>query len=127
MSRFQDLLDRIVFPRMSLQVTHEEGRFFLRWVEPEARCAVTGVLGPQYGRKWRLSSHMTDGEVVGTAFKALLTYQEHEARESFKFDGVSVYDSHVDIHKLVALHKTGEAVQGRHPVSVELEQRPVRR
>jgi hypothetical protein len=48
---------------------------------------------------------MTDGEVVFTAFKALNTALEHEAREMFKFDGVTVADPHVDIHALVAFLK----------------------
>jgi hypothetical protein len=37
------------------------------------------------GRKWRVSKYSTEREVVGTAFAALLTALEHEARESFRW------------------------------------------
>jgi hypothetical protein len=55
------------------------------------------------GRKWFLSNHMTRSEVVQTAFKAVLTAEEHEAREHFKYRGQSIFDPHYDVDKLVEL------------------------
>ena len=53
------------------------------------------------------------------SFQALLTAIEHEARELFTFQGVSVYDSHVDLHKLVALRREPDALVARkHPESL---------
>lgn len=127
MKRFKDLTARITYPGLTLEVGYdgwqsppsERPNYFLRWVDTSATCNTTQQPYDSKGRKWRLSQHMVDGEVVGTAFKALLTYLEHEAREQFTFDGVSVYDSHVDIHKLVALRKDPESIVGRKPVAVE--------
>jgi len=72
----------------------------LRVVCKDGTCNVTGRPHSWNGRWWRLSQHMTDSEIVWTAFKAVLTALEHEAREKFTFKGIRVADSHVDIHKL---------------------------
>jgi transcription elongation factor Elf1 len=123
--RFKTLLAQVSYPGLALELTHETeavcqpsvhpGRYFLRWTDPSATCNTSGEALHSKGRKWRLSQHMVDGEVVSTAFKALLTYLEHEAREQFTFQGVSVYDSHVDIYKLVELRKEPDSIVGRAP------------
>lgn len=75
--------------------------------DPEGVCNVTGKPLPWWGRKWRLSVHMTDGEIVQTAFLAIMTALEHEARESFTFQGVCVMEPHRDIHAVVKAMKDG--------------------
>lgn len=76
-------------------------------------CNVTGQPLSWEGRKWPISEYMTDGEIVQTAFKALLTALEHEAREKFTYRGVSVFDPHYDIEKLVALRLQPDALKER--------------
>lgn len=49
------------------------------------------------GRKWFLSEHMTESEVVGTAFAAYKAWIEHEIMESFTYRGVKVFNPHVSI------------------------------
>lgn len=56
----------------------------------------------QTSRKWFLSFHMTDDEVVSTALAATKMCIEHEMRELFKWRGEPIYRPHYDIH---ALHK----------------------
>lgn len=82
--------------------------FTLRVVSPEGECNVTGNPSPWKGRPWVLSTHMTDGEVVQTAFLATMTALEHEARENFKFDGVTVLDPHLDIHAMAEARRSGQ-------------------
>jgi hypothetical protein len=55
------------------------------------------------GRKWKWSQFMTKSEVVTTALKAVLQYEEHEARENFKYKGLSIFDPHYDIDSLFDL------------------------
>lgn len=62
---------------------------------------------------WRLSRHMTKGEVVQTVFKATLTAMEHEVRETFLYKGVSVLDPHYDIDQLVEFRKSPTSILGR--------------
>lgn len=116
--RLAGIADRCSYPGLRLEVIWEGTTlnpiFFLRVLALEGTCNTTAQPHPWKGRKWRLSQHMTDGEVVWTAFKAILTAIEHEARELFKFDGVAVADSHVDIHKLVSLMKDPVNIAARH-------------
>jgi len=47
-------------------------------------------------------------EVVTTCLKACLQYEEHEARENFKYHGVSIFDPHYDVDKLLTLRTSKE-------------------
>jgi hypothetical protein len=64
-------------------------------------------------RKWMLSEHMTDGEIVQTAFLACMTAVEHEMRETFLYEGYSIFDPHYDIKKLVSLRSSPDALKER--------------
>lgn len=124
---FRRLAAAIAYPGMRFEVgmdgwqspPSDRPSFYLRVAALEGTCNVTGKGLSWNGRKWRLSEHMTDGEVVATAFKALITALEHEARELFTFQGAAVYDSHVDIYKLVALRKAPDALTGRQEPPVD--------
>ena len=104
------LLNEVKYPGLSFELVWKDefihlGRtcppdIRLRVVCKDGSCNVTGRPWNWNGRWWRLSRHMTDSEIVWTAFKAVLTALEHEAREKFTFKGIRVADSHVDIHKL---------------------------
>jgi len=52
------------------------------------------------GRKWKWSQHMTKSEVVTTALKAVLQYEEQEAREKFKYKGLSIFDPNYSVDEL---------------------------
>lgn len=51
----------------------------------------------QRGRHWLLTPNMTDAEIVRTALLAVLTAEEHEARESFLYDGKPLFGPHFDL------------------------------
>jgi hypothetical protein len=53
------------------------------------------------GRKWYVSRHSTRSEVVQTAFKAVLTAVEHEAREQFTYWGTAIFGPHFDVEALL--------------------------
>jgi hypothetical protein len=105
---FQDVLYRIQYKGWEFRVGGEPGRLWMMVVfdapDTDGRSSVTQM---QHGRKWLLSEHMTDSEVVQTAFKAVMAAEEHEARETFLVDGVAVLGPHFDLFKLAALHRRG--------------------
>jgi hypothetical protein len=69
------------------------------------RCNVTGEDLKWWGRKWYISPHMTDSEIVQTIFLACKVAMEHELREQFKFEGQPVFDPHHDLSGLAsAMH-----------------------
>lgn len=69
-----------------------------RFLRPDA---VTGEMGWGYGRKWHVSPHATETEVVFTCLKAAITNAEHEVREEVTYKGEHVFQPHVDINALL--------------------------
>jgi hypothetical protein len=57
------------------------------------------------GRKWHISHSATESEIVQTAFKAVVTWQEHEARDRFTYKGARPFSPHFDIEGLVELYR----------------------
>lgn len=74
----------------------------LEFIAPDevAGFVVDGV--PQRGRKWRISRHMTPEEIIQTALLAVLTAEEHEARERFRVDGLAIFNPHISLLALLA-------------------------
>lgn len=58
------------------------------------------TLNSQHGRKWYISAHMTEAEVLQTALLAVLTANEHEVRETFLVDGRAIFGPHFSIDAL---------------------------
>ena len=90
------LLEQVKYPSWTFQIVeHGEGEFSLQGL----------FTSPNDGffcktRKWRLSQYMTSSEVVQTAFKAVVTSAEHQAREFFTYCGRAVYGPHLDVDAL---------------------------
>lgn len=114
-TRFAGIVCQISYPGFGFEVSHEGPNHFLRVTCDSGKHTRTGEPYAWSGRKWRLSEHMTDGEIVQTAFLAMMTALEHEARELFTFQGVSVFDPHYDIYKLVELRASADAIKEREP------------
>lgn len=113
MMRFRDVLDRIQFGEWRFLVEQRaEGAVLVIQVD-EGICNVTGAAMSWRSRKWPLSIHMTDGEIVQTAFKAVMTAMEHEVREMFRYRGESIFDPHYDVEKLVELRRRPDALKER--------------
>lgn len=75
--------------------------WFLRVRCAGDQCNDSGEPMSWTGRKWYISSHSTTSEVVQTALKAVLTAAEHELREQFTYQGVRVFDPHMDLPEVV--------------------------
>ncbi|HMP50425.1 MAG TPA: nucleoside 2-deoxyribosyltransferase domain-containing protein [Candidatus Melainabacteria bacterium] len=76
---------------------------FLLWISTEEKCAYTDVDTVQHGRKWFIARELKKSEVIQTIFKAVMTWQEHEAREHFKYQGHRIFGPHFKVDELVAL------------------------
>lgn len=122
--RFRRLAERITYPGLTIVVQHEKIRppgaredahcgHYLRVFCEEGTDNATGRPMSWKGRKWRLSCRMTDMEFVNTAFLAVLTALEHEARELFRVDGVALMDSHRDLAGTLGFMANGGGGHGR--------------
>jgi hypothetical protein len=81
---------------------HENGRIYLQLVY-YAPCTKTQEHLEWKSRKWYLSEFMTDDEIVKTAYCAFEAAVKHEIMEGFKFDGVIVFNPHVNFRDLLAV------------------------
>jgi Nucleoside 2-deoxyribosyltransferase like len=63
----------------------------------------TGTPAEQRGRRWYIPPEASASDVVRTAFKAVVTSQEHIARELFTYRGARVFGPHCDVERLVEL------------------------
>ena len=102
----EDILQSVRFPGYRWVLTQRSSELFLQ-VEFDA------PEGVQRGRKWRLSAFMTKGELVQTAFKAVLTAAEHEVREKFTYRGRPIFGPHYNIDKLVEVCDAPDGIKGR--------------
>lgn len=73
----------------------------------DERCVVKGVVERQYTRRWMLTPHMTQSEIVFTALKMVITSYEHRAREAFTYKGARIGSPHFDVEDLVKLNPDG--------------------
>jgi len=97
-----DVPERL-FPGGAFEV-HEKGDGFLVqlifYAEDADDPEVSEV---QRCRKWYVSSHCTDTEVIRTAYKACEAAVLHELDELFLFKGARIYNPHYDAEALVKM------------------------
>lgn len=105
-----DVVKHISHPGFTFNLVDKGGSIFLQIECQQGRDSATGAPMPWKGRKWYLSPHMTRSEIVQTAFLAVLTALEHEARESFRFKGVTVLDPHLDLDNLAQIKSEREEI-----------------
>lgn len=111
--RANELLQHIQYAGHSFIVREGHGGVHLQAHYLEADSTIPGsVPVDQFTRKWLLSPHMTDSEIVFTAFKCCLTSAEHRCREAFRFRGEQIMSPHLEVEDLVAICRQGRAHAG---------------
>lgn len=104
LSDIENIIDQIEFRDWHIRLVEDldADRPYLQvQFETPDNWETTGRMTTQRGRKWFLSYHMTKTEIVNTAWFAVKTAIEHEAREEFKYKGVDIYNAHIDVDTLV--------------------------
>lgn len=86
----------------------EGDRFYLQVRDDNAVNNVTGEPYSWGGRKWALSEHMTETEIVKTALVAVKAATEHETLEKFTYCGVAIFDPHIKVSDLLHLREKSE-------------------
>jgi hypothetical protein len=104
---------RQTLEKLISQTTFNDWNILLRYtdhvpylqVKFMAPCNKTGKMGLQSCRKWMLSYHMCNEEVVSTAFKAVEAAVLHEMREQFKWKGQPIYRPHYSLDALYEISR----------------------
>ena len=79
--------------------TYEDGQPYLQVLFYD-KDRITGERELQRCRKWVLSFHMVNSEVVRTAFQAVMAAMKHEVEEAFRYKGRRIFNPHMDLDKL---------------------------
>ena len=73
------------------------GRVYIQ-LEYNSKCNKDGDNDYWKGRKWYLSEHMTDDEIIKTCYAAFKACVEHEIMEGFKVDGKMLFNPHIKLN-----------------------------
>lgn len=92
-----------------LNITLDGDRAYYQWAFKSPDPTKPGhPLTDWTSRKWFLSQHMGEGELVQTAFMAALTAEEHETREQFFYEQDRPFQPHVDFNAMRLASRTIE-------------------
>jgi hypothetical protein len=84
------------------QVSCEGLRFEIEAVNRGFHLRVRSA-GEMEGRTWFVEAGADESDIVRTAFKAAVTWHEHETRESFRYRGKAVFGPHIDVRDLLGI------------------------
>lgn len=73
----------------------------IEWAAPD-NDNLHGTVESQRSRKWFLSYHMCENEIIRTAYKAIQGAVEHEMNEQFTYMDVRIFDPHMDYTRLAS-------------------------
>jgi hypothetical protein len=101
-ARLQAIIDKLTYKdwEIRLGTINALPYLYIRFIGPDAS---TGDPAVQVGRKWLLSEDMEESAVVQTALKAVLTAEEHEAREEFRYQGRAIFGPHFESARLARI------------------------
>lgn len=102
LARICGIVSRVNFPQYNFDVEPIGDEYYIQVYYNEADI-LTGVTEEQRGRKWVFPTRQTDGQIVQTCFKAVLTSLEHRCREHFTYDGKLVMQPHLPLEKLTKI------------------------
>lgn len=111
LDEIKEVINQITYKRGWVIIVSLDGNRPVLQVEFEGEDVVTGAIEKQKCRKWFLSYHMCNNELVGTAFNAIRAAEEHETREFFKYKNERVMNPHFsydDIADLIKQNKLKE-------------------
>jgi hypothetical protein len=107
------LLCRVEYKNWRLRIGEMGEGFFLQWrfFETDNTDASDTALHLQGCRKWYVSPHATDSEVMNTAYLAAEIAERHEFMERFLVDGKPLRNPHADVFALLGLNLPNDSRQ----------------
>lgn len=85
------------------QITYKPNWEFLVGIDANRFYVQVNYTGPEPWKSGKrfLSAHMCRQEIVGSVFSLIMSAEEHEVREAFRYKGASIYNAHLDPDVLV--------------------------
>jgi hypothetical protein len=102
----EDFFDRLEYkPNYDFELDWEDDRGWSICVLCHRPDVMTGEMGVGRGGKAYLTPGITESQLARLLFGILMDYEEHEAREFFKVDGVSIFGPHIALGALLEAGK----------------------
>lgn len=93
------------------------GRIYLQ-ASYVSKCTKTGTEEEWKGRKNYLSDHMTDDEIIKTAYVTFKQAVEHEIMEGFKVDNTILFNPHVNFKALLQISNQEVTREEKSPLKI---------
>lgn len=84
-------------PDTCFRIIEKNDLLFIQHMQNIADCNEAKSTCWQKGRKFYISEHMTESEVIQTCLLAVLLFEEHEAREWLTYKGKAIHGPHIDV------------------------------
>lgn len=94
--KIKAILEKVEAPRFHFEVEKIAGYFAVR-IHQETTDCHTGQPEMMNGRRWLIEPQASEAEVLRTLLKACLTWEEHEIREHFLYQGKRVFHPHFQL------------------------------
>jgi hypothetical protein len=123
-TQLSSIVSKITYRNWDFRI-HDKGDGFLIqavWMAPDAN---TGKMELQKGRKWYVSSHACEGEIIRTIYKIVEAAEIHEMQEHFKYCGQKIFNPHLhpeDLALLIAGGWIGLSVRGQQTAPMEYQE-----
>lgn len=106
LERVRQIASKISYQHYRLRVERDNknanGRIFIQWIYDE-ECVITGEMKEWHCRKWYLSDHMLESEIVKTAFAGAIASAEHQCREKFRYQDVRIFNPHISLEAMMEM------------------------
>jgi hypothetical protein len=119
LKQIEEIVAKVSYKNWIFTISSKGDGFLLQasFTAPDSK---TGQVCIQRCRKWYISSHACEGEIVRTVYKAVEAAELHELQENFKFCGQSIFGPHLapeDLALLIAGGWVGESIRAPMPAS----------
>lgn len=101
-TRVSSVVNRIQFPGYKFILNYVPEGYHVH-VQYHENDVMTGVNEEQNGRKWYFPYEQSEGQIIQTCFKAILTSLEHRAREHFTYKGKAILQPHMKVDDLLKI------------------------
>jgi hypothetical protein len=115
------VIDDIDFPGYDFILSEMSANVFAVQVAYKEPDVFSGVVEDQRGRLWLIGLNQTEGQIIQTCFKAIMTSLEHRAREHFTWRKRPILQPHQDPHDLWKL--CGAEREQQHGTEIPFEKK----
>lgn len=94
-----DLVKKITYKDWTIKILVKDDGFLLQPIF-NAPDQYSKQMEEQHCRKWYVSQHSCDSEIIRTCYLAIQQGEMHELSENFMFNGQRIYNPHLNLKRL---------------------------